>query len=826
MHDYKGFDKVNHTQRTTMSDPYELTVIFRRILDDLSSKFSSRLGNSNLFINMFGFHLETEKEQKKAITISAAYLLLAQMIVYRILSEKRCDLPKVHLNSFNTPNDLARFLKKALRLKYDPIFSINIIKDLDDSTFKHIKDSIKVIINMKPELLQYEIIALIFNNLIPLSLRKQIGAYYSGIKTARLLSHFAISIPSVKVLDPACGSGALLVSAYRRKKELLKFQKGTFSIEDHRRFLSSDITGLDVMPFAVHLSAIHLSLQSPFWNINQNRLAVCDSTFVTPNTKVTLLSHIINDEIVINIPKQITLDFVDLVIMNPPFVRQETLNKIRMSYKDELEKAFSEYSPHFDKKMGYHCYFIFLADRFLKPGGKLAVIIPASFLRIDTTLKIRKWLMKHYQIQYIICQRDKPNFSENTAFREVVLIAKKKASTKKITYIIIQDLESKEFPENILNQGKIPDLWEERKVSSDKVSSNNLFLPIATMSKFDLNEKWKVITKHHALIKFDVFLRSKGIECKRGIETSRGFKIQNMVLNDFGSNYLQPRDIWISDDETQFHVNAVNRHSRVKIKIPKMCVHLHLRRVTGEKRLDISNKREFVVTSSFSQFKEFIGSEEKGSNAISSINLKDWRTYVEERLTHLMIARRFDISASGTFLFSFFSKQKRAPPGVMWSFPSISMEDAKVLCLFFNSTINLLQIFLNRVETRGAWMQLHEYVVKDIEFPDICSWTDEQRLPYYDLFEKLKDKEFPPIWQQLAMNVPVSEINNQDFNLLRNQFPNFENIVGVQFKPRKILDLLILKSLNFENSHEFESLLGKIYQGLLIEIAILKKMMK
>ncbi|MFX1282470.1 MAG: class I SAM-dependent DNA methyltransferase [Promethearchaeota archaeon] len=807
------------------SNPDDLPQIFRNIINSLSLKLPSQLISYSLFSSELGTPIESEKERNNALKTSAAYLLIAQITFYLVLSEKRADLPKINTNSLKNSEVLANYFEKALEVTSDPIFKQNLLKNLDAYSFKFLKDIIKIIMGLKPELLQYEILVLIFNSLIPPSLRKKIGAYYSGMKTAYILSYYAIDNPSVTILDPACGSGALLVSSYKRKKELLILKKGKFTIEDHKRFLSSDITGLDIMPFAVHLSATHLALQAPIWGIRQNRLAICDSAFVDPKSKIRRISGKKENIFSIKFTKQLHLDFVDLVIMNPPFVRHENLNKIRKSYKNELRQVFYKYSFLIDKRTSYYCYFLLLADKFLRSGGKIAAIIPASFLRINTTYKIRKWLMEQYDIQYIICQQDKPNFSENTAFREVLLIATKNQRTTRIIYIIVKDQESTDFLGKEWNGG-ISDSWKIRIVPREELSPNNLFLPIAATHQSDLLKTWNQISDQKTMISFNMFLKARKACFKRGIETSKGFKIQTMVINEFNPNYLRSMDNWIFNGETDTHIYAIDRNSNLRIKIPKDCLIPHLRRMTGENRLDTSNKKEFVIISSFPQLKDFLVEGRMINEKLTSTKLKKWKLYVEERITNLMIARRFDLSASGTFLFSFFSREKRAPPGVMWSILDLSIEEAKILCLYFNSIINILQIFLNRVETRGTWMQLHEYVIEELKLPNILTWTAENKFPYYQLFDEIKDEIFPPLWQQLAMNIPISEIRIQDYDLLKVQFPEFEKFVGKKFKPRKRLDLLVLDTLGLKSLDEYEVFLQEIYLSLLLEIAYLKKMMK
>ncbi|MFX1516698.1 MAG: class I SAM-dependent DNA methyltransferase [Promethearchaeota archaeon] len=797
-------------------DLIQLTSLFRNIITKVSVEIPPQLIVPNLFTNIFGTSVSDKKEENKSVKVSAAYLLITQLIFYQILSETQTDLPKIQTTHLN-PDLLTKNFEKAQRITKNLFFKPNIAHLVDNNTFKNLEDSIKEIINLKPELLQYEALASIFNTLIPLSIRKPLGAYYSGSKAAELLSYFSITDPSVRVFDPACGSGALLVASYQRKRELTEIKRGDFTEADHKRFLSLDITGIDIMPFAIHLSAIHLALQAPSCEFYQNRLAIHDSILLNPNSKLCQCFNFMkNNNKKSELSQHLDLDLIDLVIMNPPFVRQENLRKIRPSYKDELQKSFGEYSSYINKKMNYYCYFLFLADKFLKSGGKIATVIPASFLRIDTTFKIRQWLLKKYNIQFIICQQDKPNFSEDTSFREVILIATKNGPTTDVEYIIIKDLEKTESFEQISD-------WKIRKIPFDELSADNLFLHIATMREPNLLRIWQSISKQKGLISIDFFLRSTGASLKRGIETSRGVKIQDVVINAEKSKYLRQTDIWIYENETETHVNSINRVSNQKIWVPKKCLIPHLRRMSGEKQLDISDKREYVIISPFSQFFD-MDLNEKKQKSISKRS-DNWKTYVKDRKTNLMIARRFDVCATGTSLFSFFSKDKRAPPGVMWSVTGLEDDDAKILCLFFNSTFNFLQIFLNRVETRGGWMQLHEYVLNDLMVPNISDWTVERRKAFYQLFEEIKEIEFPPIWQQLAMNISLSDIMYEDYELIRGQFPELDQVIDAQFMARKKLDTFIFKSLGIENQIGNEWQIRELYQNLLLEIAILKKMM-
>ena len=95
-------------------------------------------------------------------------------------------------------------------------------------------------------------------------------------------------------------------------------------------------------------------------------------------------------------------------------------------YKEILEQHLLKYKLHIHKQMGLFAYFILLADRFLNTDGKMAFVLPASFLRVNSCRKVRDFVIQNYYVNYIIFRIDTSNFSENTSLREILFIATKK----------------------------------------------------------------------------------------------------------------------------------------------------------------------------------------------------------------------------------------------------------------------------------------------------------------------------------------------------------------------------------------------------------------
>ena len=83
-----------------------------------------------------------------------------------------------------------------------------------------------------------------------------------------------------RLWTPACGSGTLLVAAYRQKRELYAGSKS--GAELHRQFVEKDLIGINVMAFVAHLAAVHLAIQEPLEDTDRVQIGVDDSTRKSP----------------------------------------------------------------------------------------------------------------------------------------------------------------------------------------------------------------------------------------------------------------------------------------------------------------------------------------------------------------------------------------------------------------------------------------------------------------------------------------------------------------------------------------------------------------
>jgi type I restriction-modification system DNA methylase subunit len=387
---------------------------------------------------------------------AAAYLLVNQILFYQILAKEKKELIRyreIDSEKLDKPAQLfSDYFSKVLLEDYKPIFDFDIASKIKGAdALEAVRVTIHAVNSLSPEALGHDILGKIFHNLIPFDLRKTIAAYYTNIQAGEMLATLAIDDPDESAIDPACGSGTLLVSAYRRKKELLKQTGKKFGFANHKRFIEEELTGIDIMPFAAHLAAIHLALQAPLYTTDFVRVAILDSTSLKPNMTIAPAQQVLKEAFrqkkldetfqpeaskskgriskgavsLSNGQKRpIPLSKVNLVIMNPPFTR---FQRIPPSYKSKLIERFSEskYRECISGQLGLHGYFLLLADRFLKQNGRLAAVLPVTTLSAKGLYGIQDLWFKNYSLEHIISCEGRSAFSENVRTREILLVAKK-----------------------------------------------------------------------------------------------------------------------------------------------------------------------------------------------------------------------------------------------------------------------------------------------------------------------------------------------------------------------------------------------------------------
>jgi type I restriction-modification system DNA methylase subunit len=763
-------------------------------------------GGRDVFENILQY--EEGKYPIEELRRASAYILVNQLLFYHVLSKK---IPRafeeINPEEIKSPSDLKYYFSKVLNVNYKTIFSYDVASNIPQKFIREIREIISTIQGLSAEKVGGDLIGTIFHDLIPFDIRKKIAAFYTNVMAAHLLAWLAIDRWDAKVADFACGSGGLLVAAYKRKRELLEKERN-FTGEDHRKFVEEHLLGIDVMPFAANIAACHLALQSPEFFTNKVRIAVWDSTELIPGIKIpsiASLEFVLRGQQTLDLfmdektkgqkgvvklrdeeAEEIELETYDAVIMNPPFTRQERIPKV---YKEILFQRFKEYSNLLHGQMSYYAYFILLANKFLKEGGRLAFVLPAAFLKTKSVEKIRKFLVEKYQIEYIITGKEKLNFSEATWRREILLVARKLMQGEKKNNTLIVILNS--LPENLSDLEKLTMKIKNSKggykdeeitiysiTQKDLEEDLNWFRFIASFGGIDISEIWENISSSNRLIPLGK-LYQLDVVMKRGIETTKGMKVQAVFIPRSKERAIRKEDYWILHKEENEYIIVKNREGAgFMIKIPRDTIAPALRTIAHNPQMNLSEKFDFVLIKDFQGSENFFIGERSSLRSV----LSKWGEYVSKRKGNLIILRRFPINAPGTIHLCYYSSKPVAGPGMTWVL-AIPDDEAKILCLWLNSSLHLAQILYQRVE--DVWLDIHKYILEDMLVLNPRIINENEKRILLTLFDEICNKSFPSLKEQFTR----------------------------EFLMRRKIDKIILNILGFREQ-ESEVLVSQLFQAI------------
>ena len=146
---------------------------------------------------------------------------------------------------------------------------------MDSLDEEYLRDTFRLLSGLNIEQHRLDLPGRLFHKLMNHDIRKLLAAFYTRPIAAELLARLAISSSGDTVIDPACGSGTILVQAYKRKEELAKQE--ALHGSQHVQFCENDIWGSEIMPFGVHLTTANLASLEPQTELHQTRISQGDS---------------------------------------------------------------------------------------------------------------------------------------------------------------------------------------------------------------------------------------------------------------------------------------------------------------------------------------------------------------------------------------------------------------------------------------------------------------------------------------------------------------------------------------------------------------------
>lgn len=202
-----------------------------------------------------------------------------------------------------------------------------------------------------------------------------LGKYYTPGSVAQALTDWAVTSARSLVLDPSFGGCSFLYSALQSLRNLGNPAPGR------------QVYGIDLDPDALsHVGPLMESGAVPSQFVIGDFFAVSPATFGSR---------------------------FDAVVGNPPYVRHHEV-------PDELLARASarllEHGVAISGQSSYWAYFLLYAVQFLRPGGRLAMVLPGAFLHTDYAASAREYVAANFEDTLVILldERVFPKTSEES----------------------------------------------------------------------------------------------------------------------------------------------------------------------------------------------------------------------------------------------------------------------------------------------------------------------------------------------------------------------------------------------------------------------------
>ncbi|OGP93484.1 MAG: hypothetical protein A2156_11330 [Deltaproteobacteria bacterium RBG_16_48_10] len=313
-------------------------------------------------------------------------------------------------------------------------------------------------------------------------------------------------IQTLRILDPACGSGSFLIRAYKemegyyqrlkketwekRQKALAKVYtdqtqfsfdeganeaRGELNVFDKRKIVLDHVFGVDLDEQAVEVARLSLMLKmlEGEHGIIPGRAVLptldhniqCGNSLVSGD--VLNLQIFFQEDWIKTKPFDWSAHFrkivvgergFDVIIGNPPYVRIQTLPKNQVAF---FGKQFVSATGNYD----IYTLFVERGLQLLKPGGILGFILPHKFFQAAYGQGLRKVISDQKALMEVVNFRDNQIFDQASTYTCLLFLQKSKEESFKYSEIAkLEDPEKQlqvireheEYQDDQMRIGRIP----------------------------------------------------------------------------------------------------------------------------------------------------------------------------------------------------------------------------------------------------------------------------------------------------------------------------------------------------------------------------------
>lgn len=472
-------DKLYNTQK--IEGHKTVDVYFNEMLSD----FRLKLAN-NIFANNVNLDLTIEQLNHYV------QLIIDRIIFIRVCESKGIEESKLLKNYMNC--DFWKKFKESCYSQFYNHYDGAMFSNEDDKFRKLVIDNeifdefikklyypypykfdaipVQVIAKVYEEFLAYSLVEK--NGIVVAELKREYvktnGAVPTDENVARMICNETIDLSEVnsvedifniKVLDPCCGSGIFLITAYEKISDKIKKldKKGKYclyyngekclTLDTKRKLINSCLYGMDIDLTAIEVTKMSLALKiiddivpelysacgifgkKILRDIHNN--IVCGNTLVDGNIK--LLSSEIIEVKPISIKKRFRSVFLDggfsYIIGNPPYVETKYFKASSLTMHAYLKDKYDS----FEGKVDLSVLFVERCLDLLKQDGVLGFIIQRRWFKTSYGSKARNFIANSGYLKKLLDIGSTKLFHGRTTYVSIMILENSKQDNVEYDYL-------------------------------------------------------------------------------------------------------------------------------------------------------------------------------------------------------------------------------------------------------------------------------------------------------------------------------------------------------------------------------------------------------
>jgi hypothetical protein len=561
---------------------------------------------------------------------------------------------------------------------------------------------------------------LIVQKLIPQDKRKKFAAYYTIQQAtslmASIIKKFVHSREKVVLVDPFLGSASTLTATIE-KIGVKKVEK---------------VWGIE--PLALPALVAYASLLHSMKGKKDSVTVIVGDTFkeITKRSSPFLQSEI---------PR------ADIILTNPPFTRWKYLDK---KYREYLLSVIErlEYEKYITRKEGsLQTLSMFLCDYILNSNGLLISVLPSSTFYTIYGRGYKSLLREKYGIYSMVECKSRASFSEDSGFKEVIMVAGK-GFTKMSTAFIELNNNVEEVAQIIMNNTK-----------------PRLAIDIHSLPRF-LDINWLALFGEDELRDIVVSIFEQGLR-----RETLGYWDEILGKSSIirGVEMYGPEFFFISN---KYWKLTEERKNSVKIEKngKELIINKEFLVKTLRKPSFYSHKLEadvdtFMLSIPLIEIKklpidlqDYIEWGIESNTAKPAINAYEtyWYSHVHKQMIakipfeQLFIPDKVDLFFKNRSVFANYTKEKVAASKNFYIVRTKNERLTKLLVGWFNSTIFISVLMLLGRRISKTWTRFLENDYLELPVINLNIDNEEKVSEIVESVNKILNKDLPSLWDQLG----------------------------------------------------------------------------